>query len=383
MQEYSVQQECLLTAVVQVDPRGWIPKRSLPLSWCDAFAVSALLQVLDIRDAIDHDRFVPLSFDTGSIMVQHNRRQSFPLPIETVPPTEEGEDPYSYDFTFASEEFHAEDGRKGSISNNPPPLPLEKWAQPDANSFRVRGKTYKEDKVKINAGSSIGRLVAVDVVRVDEPIYSGLSLHPSERMQVALQREKRLLAKGKPSDLPPFCFIVNIVLPGPPFYHGVFYYAVDDISCVDGTDGTPSSKLCKEFFFGADDGFRDRTFKLIPTIVEGNFVVKRAVGSTPAIMGTKLRQFYVRSSRFFEVILDCGSSSVATGVIRLSLGYAKSLVVDMGFLLEGDDETTLPERVFGCVRMKYPEFGTHLRKVVAASPVMENGSTKEDQNKKY
>ena len=64
-----------------------------------------------------------------------------------------------------------------------------------------------------------------------------------------------------------------------------------------------------------------------------------------------------------EVILNCGSSAVATGVIRLSLGYAKTLVVDMGFLLEADEEEYLPERIFGCVRMKKPEFGALLRKV--------------------
>jgi hypothetical protein len=195
-------------------------------------------------------------------------------------------------------------------------------------------------------------------------------LHPTERIQLALERERRLLAKGTPSDIPPFVFLVNIILPGPPFYHGVFYYAVDDMSCIDGTDGTPSSKLSQRFFFGDDDRFRDRTFKLIPTIVEGNFVVKKAVGSTPAIMGTKLAQRYVQNDRFFEVILDCGSSSVATGVIRLSLGYAKTLVVDMGFLLEGDTEEYLPERIFGCVRMKHPYFGPQLRKV---EPVASEG----------
>jgi len=49
----------------------------------------------------------------------------------------------------------------------------------------------------------------------------------------------------------------------------VFYYAVDDLSTIDGSDGTPSSKLCKEFFFGNDETFRDNTFKLIPQIIEG------------------------------------------------------------------------------------------------------------------
>jgi hypothetical protein len=197
-----------------------------------------------------------------------------------------------------------------------------------------------------------------------------------------LERDKRLRAIGAESDLPPFVFIVNIVLPGPPFYHGVFYYAIDDMSSIDGSDGSGSSKLCQKFFFGDSDEFRDKTFKLIPQIVEGNFLVRKAVGSTPAIMGTKLRQLYVRDPRFMELILDCGSSPVATGVIRLSLGYAKTLVIDMGFLLEGTDESTLPERIFGAIRIKNLVFGPHLRKVEQPPQVYSADSTEMDESKK-
>ena len=178
-----------------------------------------------------------------------------------------------------------------------------------------------------------------------------------------MSKEKLLKEKGRVSDVPPFIFVVNIMLPGPPFYHGVFYYAVDDMSTIDGSDGTASSQLCQRFLFGDSDEFRDQTFKMIPHIVEGNFLVRKAVGSTPAIMGSKLKQYYIRTNRFMEVILDCGSSQVATGVIRLSLGYAKTLVIDMGFLLEGDKKEYLPERIFGAVRVKHPSFGTHCRKV--------------------
>lgn len=272
----------------------------------------------------------------------------------------------NYDIRYANLErydgFHSDS--LAGLETQPPPLNCDKWAEPDANSFLVRGPTYKKDRVKINAGASIGRLVAVDLVAVDKPILTGLSTHPKERIQLALQRERMLKEQGKESDMPPFVFMVNIVLPGPPFYHAVYYYAVDDMSTIDGSNGTPSSRLCQKFLFGDSDVFRDMTFKLIPQIVEGNFMVRKAVGSTPAIMGTKLQQSYVRSSRYMEVILNCGSSAVATGVIRLSLGYAKTLVVDMGFLLEGDDDDSLPERIFGCARMKYPEFGPgFLRKV--------------------
>ena len=69
-------------------------------------------------------------------------------------------------------------------------------------------------------------------------------------------------------------------------------------------------------------------------------------------MGTSLKQHYVRSERFMEIVLDCGSSQVTEGVLKLSLGYAKALVVDMGFFLEAREAEHLPERIMGCVRVK-------------------------------
>lgn len=378
--------ECMLTSVVQVDPRGWVPVTSIPCFkssvYGDSFAITALLQLLDIRDAINQDRFVPVSLDNerAPLMLHNPAFENAPalsrnLSMDSEDVEVEGvEDGRHYDFAYAGSERESINRQLsvrqikswGAVAMDPPPLNYEKWAEPDANSFLVRGHNYKVDRKKINAGQSIGRLIAVDIVTVDAPIYSGFSVHPKERIQLAIQKEG-LKRDGSPSDLPPFIFVMNIILPGPPFYHGVFYYAIDDMGTIDGSDGTPSSKLCQRFFFGDCDKFRDRTFKLIPQIVQGNFLVRKAVGSTPAIMGKKLKQIYVRTKRSFEIIIDCGSSSVATGVIRLSLGYAKSLVVDMGFLFEGDEEEYLPEKIMGCVRMKQPEFGPDkVRKVFPA-----------------
>lgn len=376
--------ECLLTAVVQVDPRGWVPTKAVPIlanqGYGEAFAVSALLQLLDIRDALDCDRFVPVASDISIPKLRPNpndfglpspstreRRAAVGIELSksvSMDSMEEDDDDdlVNYDFAFSMNESQQVLKSTTGITCNPPQCRTDKWAEPDSNSFRVRGKNYKTDKKKINAGRSIGRLIATDVVIVEKTIYSGFCNHPTERVQLALERERKLKEMGLESDMPPFLFVVNICLPGPPFFHGVFYYAVDDMSTIDGSDGTPSSKLCKEFLFGDDDKFRDETFKLIPQIVEGNFIVRKAVGATPAIMGTKLAQTYARSDRFCEIILDCGSSSVATGVIRLTLGsYAHELVVDMGFLFEGNDETTLPERIFGSVRIKRLLFDTNLR----------------------
>ena len=387
MQTANVQSECLMTSVVQVDPKGWVPLHVLSF-YGEAFSISALMQLLDIRDALDQDRFVSVALDSQTPRKPVFSREFTDIPTGSTRPVfhrsvSQEEDGSSYDFNFAHRESRGKvEGSARGISKYPPCLSPQKFAEPDANSFVVRGKTYKTDKFKVNAGSSVGKLVAIDVVAVDTPLYSGFSLHPTERIQLALERDKRLRAIGAESDLPPFVFIVNIVLPGPPFYHGVFYYAIDDMSSIDGSDGSGSSKLCQKFFFGDSDEFRDKTFKLIPQIVEGNFLVRKAVGSTPAIMGTKLRQLYVRDPRFMELILDCGSSPVATGVIRLSLGYAKTLVIDMGFLLEGTDESTLPERIFGAIRIKNLVFGPHLRKVEQPPQVYSADSTEMDESKK-
>jgi hypothetical protein len=365
--------DCLMTAVAQVDPKGWVPTKQLSIlsnqGYADAFTIMTLSRVREILDAIDQDRFMPVFIDTGESAHLYGASSLLENPnLEektSLDESEHGDDTPNYDYAYAYREAsrRSSSGAELDLVLYPPPLTPEKWAEPDSNSFRVRGPSYKTDRLKMNAGESIGRLVAVDVVWSESPIYSGFTVHPGERMQMALRKEKQLIQKGHLGAMPPFVFVVTIILPGPPYYYGVYYFAVDDKSTIDGSDGTPSSKLCSQFFFGESDEFRDRTFKLIPQIVQGNFIVRKAVGSTPAIMGTKLRQLYVKGDRFFEVILDCGSDAVATGVIGLSLSYAKTLVIDMGFLFEGDDPSTLPERMFGAVRMKQPEFGPHLRKV--------------------
>ena len=54
--------QCMLTYMVQTDPKGWIPTLRLPLfanqGYTEAFAVSSLLQILDVRDALVNERFV-------------------------------------------------------------------------------------------------------------------------------------------------------------------------------------------------------------------------------------------------------------------------------------------------------------------------------------
>lgn len=245
------------------------------------------------------------------------------------------------------------DGTYASSATNdiPEPLRPDAWTEGDATQFEVRAGTYLVDKRKMTSLPSIFKLMTVDLVQVEHPLISGLCSHPDERIQLALRREETTGVR----ELPNFIFAVNLAIPGKSSYHLVMYFGVDNVSELRATR-TPWGRLTEKFFFGDSDEFRNHTFKLIPRIVEGNYMVRKAVGSKPAILGTRLKQHYIRTGRYFEVVVDISSSTVAQRVVKLAQGYAKGLVVDMMFLLEGVDEDTLPERILGGVRISNIDF---------------------------
>jgi Protein ENHANCED DISEASE RESISTANCE 2, C-terminal len=235
----------------------------------------------------------------------------------------------------------------------PPPLRLDAWSEPAAESFQVRGETYLDDKIKVPSEPSLFRLLTVDLINSPEPIFGGLCSHPHERVQQALKRERETGVR----ELPDFVFCVNLCVPGQSIYHNAFYFGIDKAGLEEIKQGsTPSGRLLKRFLFGDSDDFRNKTFKLIPRIVEGTYIVRKSVGSKPSILGKKIKQYYIRTDRFMEVIVDIASDSFAQRIVKLCLGYLKTIVVDMMFVLEGNDVATLPERILGGVRLTNIDF---------------------------
>ncbi|KAK9268362.1 hypothetical protein L1049_000111 [Liquidambar formosana] len=203
------------------------------------------------------------------------------------------------------------------------------WTSPSGMGFKIRGKTYLKDNSKVMGGDPLLKLMAVDWFKADNSM-DRVALHP--RCLVQSEAGKKL----------PFILVINLEIPSKPNYSLVLYYAADR--------PVKKNSLLGKFVDGTDL-FRDARFKLIPSIVEGYWMVKRAVGTKACLLGKAVTCKYLRQDNFLEIDVDIGSSSVARSIISLVLGYVTSIVVDLAILLEAKEETELPEYILGTVRL--------------------------------
>ena len=101
-----------------------------------------------------------------------------------------------------------------------------------------------------------------------------------------------------------------------------------------------------------DPGCRARKLKLIPAVAEGPWMVRKAVGSKPVILGTKLDTHHFSEGRYHEIDIDISANVSAAHATGMVAGALKSLVFDIGIILEGQAKDELPERLLGTVRLR-------------------------------
>mmetsp|Transcript_5295 Transcript_5295/g.8634 ORF Transcript_5295/g.8634 Transcript_5295/m.8634 type:complete len:795 (-) Transcript_5295:691-3075(-) len=277
--------ECMLSFIAQLDPRGWIWES---YGYQNSFLKELMLHILDVRDAMDAERFQQVQFDPVSDPKKHNaaadlnasHRNSIHMASSATAGGAGGAG--AGGSSGLNGDGHAGEDGGGSIATIPPMvLAPEMWMDSDASTFRVRGDTYMTTKVKTPSTPALFQFLGIDLFETADPHFN-IASNPKNRVALAQQRGDNA-----------WVFVVNIIVPGTPYLNFVCYF-LGDRALIEAD--TPFGRIARPFFNGNDDEFRNNRFKLIPKVVDGNLMIKMAVKDTPTLLGNKLKQHYFKVS---------------------------------------------------------------------------------------
>ncbi|KAF8099909.1 hypothetical protein N665_0235s0012 [Sinapis alba] len=211
------------------------------------------------------------------------------------------------------------------------------WASPPGDVFSIRSTDYFTDKRKCLGGDYLLSPAGVDWLKSTTKLDNILA-RPDNRVSHAL-RQAQSLGKSQNG----FIFAVNFPIPGKEHFHSVLYFATDE--------PIPSDSLLKRFIDG-DDTFRNQRFKIVSQVVKGPWIVKAAAGQFGAFLLAKtVKCTYHKGPNYFEMDVDTCVSPILSAFLQLMLGYARSLTLDVGFVIEAHEEDELTERLIGGVRL--------------------------------
>lgn len=274
---------------------------------------------------------------------------------------EEYKDSILYDEDDIEDEDNEQDVNDEEDDVLPSPIPLwpgnyesyrddEKgtncWSEPSSNIFKVRGKNYLRDKVKVKSPKSLFPCLGVDVwlSKEDNPPMRHIIRHPSVLGGTLHQNENNTKVINKNT------FVVNFLLP---FGNFVSYFEIPPMDTLP-----PNIADVWTRFYKGDQAYRDARLKLLPVVVNGPWVVRKAVGngSSPAVLGKAIPLEYYRSKQepsspssqtgqYLEVDVVITSSRVAKAILNVVKGHANVLTLAFAFIIEATCEKELPECV--------------------------------------
>jgi len=171
------------------------------------------------------------------------------------------------------------------------------WDYVDATQHVVRGPKYLSDKKKYPSAPAAFKLVEV----------AGFSTSGPCRFSQDLKDSYYNRARKAGRDV--FIFVMHFDLRP---MHTVMVFELDKDAL--GND-KPFATTFQRFLEG-DDAYKNKRIKLLTSVVDANWMVKKAIGQpVPALIGNKLTCYYKQAADLCECTCDVNSSMAASAIV--------------------------------------------------------------------
>lgn len=214
------------------------------------------------------------------------------------------------------------------------------WRGSNEHVFDIRSETYLQDKRKGPSGPAMFETVSMEIIRVGPagPVWR-VAKHSD-----FFPRYSRARGDNR------FFIVHNWVFPP---YQAILLGALDPKALWHRTPDLPQARLWRRFL-AMDPEERKETFKVIISIDEGPWLVKRAAQKMPVIIGRKVKMHtFHEAEDHLEIVIDISTGKAEQMAVSMVMRALKSLKVSIATLLEGRSQDELPETLMFCGAVKY------------------------------
>ena len=228
-------------------------------------------------------------------------------------------------------------------------LPKEHWEEADAAGTNVRGANYLADKKKVPSERSLLRLEAVEIVGVDD-VDTRVTRTPGRGAPDAIRR-----AGADEVSMDSTYVVLHFVVPADKSssfsaYSLAMYYSYRRGAAAAATN---AARLLERWLHDDDVQLANSRMKLVPRIIKGPWHIKSLIGA-PCMLGKYSKLSFERATApdCHEVVIDCVRSEKLRSKFTQIVKNIGDMVVDLAFVLQGEQPAELPEQIFSSVRLK-------------------------------
>lgn len=230
-----------------------------------------------------------------------------------------------------------------------------KFMSASAAQWEVRNKDYLTNDARPKSASKEAAFELVGLTIIT-------SMKPVEHFAQHMQSLKTFLEEDAAGPDPSQFIVCAYLLPGRPSSAAVQLFKR---VLPEGEDKAFDAAYSR--FVNGDEEYRNNHLKQVASLDNMSWMLRAAIGGLgglrPVIIGRRLTTKHFTGSNYIEFDMDVASSSVASMLRGAIISSASTLLIDVGWLIEGQEEDELPERLMCAVRwhkLNWDEAVVHL-----------------------